>query len=90
MEDLKALLAVARDLTEQNKPDVELMQELLDTLPLFNFDMPTRLAIAHAQKVSAASLDGSGIHALVAQCALARVVALLERRVTVARAFAVS
>lgn len=81
--NITVLLRAARGLVGQDQPDIEAMLELLDTLPLYNFDMPTRLAIAHAQRVTTASLDGNTIHATIARCALARVVALLERRVAV-------
>ena len=81
--EIAALLHVARRLVEHDQPDVDAMLELLDTLPLYDFDMPTCVAIAHARRATVASLGGNAVHAITAQCALARVVALLERRIAV-------
>ena len=79
--DVAAWLHAARGLVGQDQSDFEAMLELLDTLPLFNFDLPTCLAVAHARRATVASLDGNAIHALLAQCAFARVVKLIERHV---------
>ena len=83
LTDVAALLRGAKGLMGQDQPDIEAMLDLLDTLPLYDFDMPTRLAMAHARRVTTASLDGNALHATIARCALARVVALLERHVVV-------
>ena len=84
MKDIAVLLDVATHLLEQDQPDLDIMLELLDRMSLDDIDAQTRNAIAHAQTVTAAALNKSSAHATVALCALARVVALLERQVVVA------
>ena len=87
MKDVATLLNVARGLVAQEKLDVEEMMELLDCLPIFTFDVPGQGAIVHAHMVAAAALDRrDAIHDMIARCALARVVALLESRMTIAMA----
>ena len=84
MEDLAALLDVARGVVAREVLDVEVIVDLLDSLPIFDFDVPGQGAIIHAQMVAGAALDAdNAIHALIARCALERVVALLERRVAI-------
>ena len=78
--NVAALIDVAKDLVAQSKPDIELMLELLDYLPIGGLDMPTRDAVAHAQRVTAATLQRSSVHATAARYALAHVIVLLENQ----------
>ena len=82
MEDVAVLLDVANALVEQNKPDIALMLELLDSLPLDDLDVQIQGAIYHAQMTAEAALNEGNAHATIARFAVFRVVRLLEQRVT--------
>ena len=70
MEDVAVLLDVANVLVEENEPDLALMLELLDSLPVDDLDVSIQAAIYHAQAVAEAALDTSSSHATVARFAL--------------------
>ncbi len=79
--DVELLLDVAMDLVAEDNPNVEIMLELLDSIPLDDFNAQTRSAIAHAQKVTAAALTKSSAYATLSRFALFRVVGLIEQHV---------
>ena len=76
--NLVALLRVARDLTIQDRFDVEVAQRLLGNLPRDDLDVQVRGAIVHARRAVSIAADQDERHTSVARTALARVVMLLE------------
>ena len=80
---LAALLRVARDLTIQDRLDVEAAQRLLGNLPRDDLDSQILGAVKHARKVVSAAADQDQRHILVARSALARVVTLLEQHTAI-------
>lgn len=64
-----ALLRVARDLTAQDRFDVEVAQRLLGNLPRDDLDVQTLGAVIHARRVVSVAADQSEQHISIARSA---------------------
>lgn len=79
------LLDAARNLTAQERFDVEEMLMLLANIPMDDLDAQTRGAVVHARHVAAAERTiTNSSHTAMTRYALARVIVLLERHMMVA------
>ena len=79
------LLDVARDISVQERFDADVVLKLLEHLQRADLDVQTHGAVTHARLVAiTAKGECSSSRMAVVRYALARVVVLLERHITVA------
>ena len=79
-----ALLEVARDISVQVRFDADVALKLLERLQIADLDVQVHGAVTHARLVATTALGECSSRDAVARFALARVVTLLERHITVA------